>query len=195
MGRKNDQIAQAAEPLMQPGEIVEATAMAVLGKFNYGKSVALGIATGIATLGMVSVMTTPKQQPLVITTRRFLVLGKFNYGKSVALGIATGIATLGMVSVMTTPKQQPLVITTRRFLVLGMKTGIVDKPDSKIVTEIPREDLRARPAKRVFTYFAVDLTDPQGNKLTRLKFPFWKGGEARSFSQALGEPAGVGVSR
>ena len=151
MGRKNDQIAQAAEPLMQPGEIVEATAMAVLGKFNYGKSV--------------------------------------------ALGIATGIATLGMVSVMTTPKQQPLVITTRRFLVLGMKTGIVDKPDSKIVTEIPREDLRARPAKRVFTYFAVDLTDPQGNKLTRLKFPFWKGGEARSFSQALGEPAGVGVSR
>src|SRR5215472_13273930 len=114
-----DQIRQAAEPLMQPGEVVEAAAMAVLGKFNVGKSV--------------------------------------------ALGIATGIATLGMVSVMTTPKEQPVVLTTRRFLVLGIKTGIVDKADSKIVTEIQRSELRATPAKRVALFIAVDLTDPQGN--------------------------------
>ena len=145
---KNEDIARAAEPLLQPGEVVEATAMAVVGKFNWGKSM--------------------------------------------ALGIATGIATLGMVSVMTTPKQQPVVATTKRFLILGIKTGLVDKPDSKIVTEIPREQLRALPAKRVFTYMAVDLTDPQGSKVARMKFPFWKGGEARTFAQALGAPAMVG---
>jgi hypothetical protein len=144
---KNEQIAQAAEPLMQPGEIVEATAMAVLGSFNVGKSV--------------------------------------------ALGIATGIATLGMVSVMTSPKQQPIVVTTKRFIVLEIKTGIVDRPDSKIRIEVPRSDIRAQPAKRVFTYIAVDLTDPQGSKLTRMKFPFWAGGEARRIAQALGEPTGV----
>lgn len=124
----------------------------------------------------------------VVQATAMAVVGKFNWGKSMALGIATGIATLGMVSVMTTPKQQPVVATTKRFLILGMKTGIVDKPDSKIVTEVPREQVRALPAKRVFTYIAVDLTDAQGNKVTRMKFPFWAGGDARTFAQALGAP-------
>jgi hypothetical protein len=150
MARKNEEIARAAEPLMQPGEVVEATAMAVVGKFNWGKSM--------------------------------------------ALGIATGIATLGMVSVMTTPKQQPIALTTRRFLILGIKSGIVDKPDSKIATEIPREQLRALPAKRVMLYHAVDLTDPEGNKVARMKFGFMDGADAQKFAQVLGEPAGV-VSR
>jgi hypothetical protein len=150
MGRKNEQIAQAAEPLMQPGEIVEATGMAVLGKFNYGKSM--------------------------------------------ALGIATGIATLGMVSVMTTPKQQPVALTTRRFLVLGIKTGLVDKVDSKIVTEIPRSELRAKPAKRVMLYIAVDLADAQGNKVTRMKFAFNAMADAQRFAQGLGALAAAGAA-
>lgn len=114
------------------------------------------------------------------------VLGKFNVGRSVALGIATGIATLGMVSVMTTPVQQPIVLTTKRFLVLGIKKGIVDSPDSKIVTEIPRSELRAMPAKRVMLYHAVDVTDTQGNKLTRMKFGFFDGGDAKKFADLLG---------
>ncbi len=141
---KPDQIRLAAEPLMQPGEVVELAAVSVLGKFNVAKSVALGVATAVATLGLVSIMTTP------------------------------------------TP--QPVVLTTRRFLVLGIKVGIVDKADSKIVTEVPRADLRARPAKRVALYFAVDLTDPEGHKLVRMKFSFFKGGEAKAFAEALGPP-------
>ncbi len=147
---KSEKVARAAEAVLEPGEVVEATGMAVLGKFNVGKSV--------------------------------------------ALGIATGIATLGMVSVMTTPVQQPVVLTTKRFLVLGIKKGIVDSPDSKIVTEVPRSDLRARPAKRVALFIAVDLTDPQGNKLTRMKFAFFDMANAQKFSQGLGEAAIPGVA-
>ena len=122
------------------------------------------------------------------------VLGKFNVGKSVALGIATGIATLGMVSVMTTPVQQPVVLTTKRFLVLGIKKGIVDSPDSKIVTEVPRSELRAKPAKRVALFIAVDLTDAQGNKLTRMKFAFFDMAVARRFAQGLGQSAAATVA-
>ena len=146
---KADQVRLAAEPVLEPGEVVEVAGMAVLGKFNVGKSV--------------------------------------------ALGIATSIATLGMVSVMTTPVPQPIVITTKRFLVLGIKQGIVDKPDSKIVTAIPRADLRARPAKRVALFIAVDVTDPQGNKVTRMKFSFFAMADAKKFAEALGEPAAVAV--
>lgn len=149
MASKSEKVARAAEPVLEPGEVVEATGMAVLGKFNVGKSV--------------------------------------------ALGIATGIATLGMVSVMTTPVQQPVVLTTKRFLVLGIKKGIVDSPDSKIVTEIPRGDLRAFPAKRVALFIAVDLTDPQGNKLTRMKFGFGSMADAQKFANGLGAPAMVGA--
>jgi hypothetical protein len=141
---KSERVAAAAEPLMQPGEIVEAATMAVVGKFNWGKSV--------------------------------------------ALGIATGIATLGMVSVMTTPKPEPVVLTTKRLLILGIKTGIVDQPDSKLRAEIPRADLRARPAKRVALYHAVDLTDPEGKKVARMKFGFFDGASAHKFAQGLGEP-------
>ena len=147
MASKSEKVARAAEAVLEPGEVVEATGMAVLGKFNAGKSV--------------------------------------------ALGIATGIATLGMVGVMTTPVQQPVVLTTKRFLVLGIKKGIVDSPDSKIVTEIPRSELRAKPAKRVALFIAVDLTDAQGNKLTRMKFGFLSMADAQRFAQGLGEPAGT----
>jgi hypothetical protein len=124
----------------------------------------------------------------IVEASTMAVVGKFNWGKSVALGIATGIATLGMVSVMTTPKPQPVVLTTKRMLILGIKVGIIDQPDSKVVTEIPRSELRARPAKRVALYHAVDLTDPQGNKVARMKFSFFDGASAQKFAQGLGEP-------
>jgi len=150
VGSKGEKVARAAEPLMEPGEVVEVAGMAVLGKFNVGKSV--------------------------------------------ALGIATGIATLGMVSVMTTPKPQPVVLTTKRMLVLGIKVGIIDQPDSKIVTEIPREQLRAKPARRVMLYQAVDLTDPQGTKVTRMKFSLFDGAAAKKFAQVLGEPPAARVA-
>lgn len=142
MGKKED-IAAAAAPLMQPGENVEATAMAAVGKWNVGKSVALAAVTAVASLGMLSVMTVPKPQPLVLTSKRFLILGI----------------------------KQDLM---------------VEHPDSKIVAEIPRSELRAKPAKRVALYHAVDVTDVNGNKLSRLKFGFFDGGAAKQFAQGLG---------
>ena len=140
---KREEIAAAAAPVLQPGETVEATAMAVVGKWNVGKSAALAAVTAIATLGMLSVMTVPKQQPLALTNRRFLILGI---------------------------KQD----------------GVVDRPDGKIVAEIPRAELRAQPAKRVMLYHAVDVTDVAGNKLTRMKFGLFDGAAARQFAQGLG---------
>ena len=142
MGKK-EQIAAAAAPVLQPGETVEATAMGVVGKWNVGKSM------GVAAV--------------------------------------TAIASLGMLSVYTVPKPQPLVLTTKRFLILGIDQDVmVERPASKIVTEVPRSELRARPARRVMLYHAVDVTDVAGNKLTRLKFGFLDGEAARSFAQGLG---------
>ncbi|HET7419971.1 MAG TPA: hypothetical protein VFL27_06285 [Candidatus Dormibacteraeota bacterium] len=74
MGKK-EEIAAAAASVLQPGETVDATAMAVVGRWNVGKSAALAAVTAIASLGMLSVMTVPKQQPLVLTSKRFLILG------------------------------------------------------------------------------------------------------------------------
>ncbi len=147
---KPDEIRRAAEPLMEPGEVVELAAVSTLGKFNLAKNL--------------------------------------------ALATATAVATLGMVSIMSTPKAQPVVLTTRRFLALGIKAALADKPDSKIVTAVQRADLRARPAKRVALYFAVDVTDPEGKKLVRMKFSFFNGADARAFSDALGRPALPGAA-
>jgi hypothetical protein len=144
MGKK-EEIAQAVQPLLQPGEVVDAAAMGVVGKWNVGKSM--------------------------------------------ALAAVTAVASLGILSVYTVPKPQPLVLTNRRFLILGIKEDLmVDHVESKIKTEIPRSDLRAKPAKRVALYHAVDVTDAQGNKLTRLKFSFFNGGDAKNFAQGLGAP-------
>ena len=142
MGKK-EQIAAATAPLMEPGEQVEATAMAVVGKWNVGKSAALAAVTAVATLGVLSVYTVPKQQPIVLTNKRFLILGI----------------------------KQDLMVET---------------PDSKIVAEIPRSELRALPARRVALYRAVDVTDVAGNKLTRLKFGLFDGPAAQKFAQGLG---------
>jgi hypothetical protein len=142
VGKKED-IAAAAAPLLEPGEQVQATAMAVVGKWNVGKSM--------------------------------------------ALAAVTAVASLGMLSVMTVPKQQPLALTTKRFLILGMKQDLmVEKPESRIVAEIPKSELRAMPARRVALYHAVDVTDVQGNKVSRLKFGLFDGASAKAFAQGLG---------
>jgi hypothetical protein len=57
------------------------------------------------------------------------------------------------------------------------------------VTEIPRSEIRALPAKRVALYIAVDLTDAQANKVTRMKFGFFDMANAQKFAQGLGQPA------
>jgi hypothetical protein len=142
VGKKED-IAAAVAPLLEPGEQVQAAAMAVVGKWNVGKSM--------------------------------------------ALAAVTAVASLGMLSVMTVPTQQPLALTTKRFLILGIKQDLMtEKADSKIVAEIPMAELRALPAKRVALYHAVDVTDAQGNKLSRLKFGLFDGASAKAFAQGLG---------
>ena len=144
MGKK-EEILTAVAPLLAPDEVVEGAAMAAVGKWNVGKSLALAAVTAVATLGVLSVMTVPKPQPLVLTTKRFLILGI----------------------------KQDLM---------------VEHPESKIVAEIARRELRARPAKRVALYHAVDVTDVQGNKLSRLKFGFFDGAAAQKFATGLGAP-------
>jgi hypothetical protein len=75
---KKDQIKQAAEAVVEPGEVVEVACTAVIGSLRLGRQVAIGIASAIATAGLLSVTVSPKPQPLVLTTKRLLVLGMKN---------------------------------------------------------------------------------------------------------------------
>lgn len=154
LGRRAERVAQAAEPLMEPGEIVEASGMAGIGSMRLGRQA--------------------------------------------AIAAATAIATAGMVSVMVTPKPQPVVLTTKRFLILGIKVGLVDKPDSKIRTEIPRAELRATRPRRPLLglYKVVELTDPEGNRVAKMRFTITDSADAEKFAQGLGPPpAGAATKR
>lgn len=149
MGNK-EKAAQAAEAVLEPGEIVEMAA--------------------IATIGPARV------------------------GRAIAIGAATAIATAGMFSVMVTPKRMPIVLTSKRLLVLGWKGVVSEVPDSKILSEVPRSDLRAKPAKRVMLYHQVDLTDPEGKPVSRMKMALFDGGDARRLALALGEAPPQGAA-
>ena len=143
MGNK-EKAAQAAEAVLEPGEVVE-----------------------MATIGQI---------------------GPARIGRTLAIGAATAIATAGMASVMVTPKRMPIVLTTKRLLVLGWKGTVSEVPDSKIVSQVPRPELRAKPAKRVLLYNQVDLTDTAGHTVTRLKLALFDAAEARTLAEALGPP-------
>jgi hypothetical protein len=75
---KKEQIRQAAEAVVEPGEVVEVATTAMVGSLQLGRQVAIGIASAIATVGLLSVTVSPKAQPLVLTTKRLLVLGMKN---------------------------------------------------------------------------------------------------------------------
>ena|SRR5690348_1042729 len=154
MGRRAEQTAQAAEPLMEPGEIVEASGMASVGSMRLGRQA--------------------------------------------AIAAASAIATAGLLSVTVTPKAQPVVLTTKRFLILGIKVGLVDRPDSKIRTEIPRSELRATAPRRPLLglYWLMELTDPEGRRVAKMRFPFTDRADAERFAQGLGPPpAGVATKK
>ena len=74
MGNK-EKAAQAAEAVLEPGEIEEMAAIGTLGPARVGRMIAIGAATAIATAGMFSVTVTPKRMPIVLTSKRLLVLG------------------------------------------------------------------------------------------------------------------------
>jgi len=117
-------------------------------------------------------------------------IGSLQLGRQAAIAAATAIATAGLLSVTVTPKAQPVVLTTRRLLILGIKVGLVDRPDSKIRTEIPRSELRATPPRRPLLglYWLVVLTDAEGSRVAKMRFPFPDRADAQRFAQGLGPP-------
>ena len=100
---------------------------------------------------------------------------------------AVSIATAGLFTAYVTPKKVPIVLTTKRLLILGTN-GLLEKADSKIVTQVPRSELRAHPARRPFLWTKVDLTDPQGTPVARMQFPLPTRGNAARIATALGLP-------
>jgi uncharacterized membrane protein (UPF0136 family) len=115
------------------------------------------------------------------------LVGSLQLGRQMAIGVATTIATAGLLSVTVSKKPEPIVLTTKRLLVLGMKNTFIDQADSKIRSEFPRSALRAR-AHRVFTYYALDVTDTEGRPIGRMRFPFWSRADAKALADALGPP-------
>jgi len=115
------------------------------------------------------------------------LIGSLQLGRQMAIGVATAIATAGLFSVTVSKKPEPIVLTTKRLLVLGMKNTFIDQADSKIRSEFPRGELRGR-AHRVFTYYALDVTDTEGRPIGRMRFPFWSRADAKAVADALGPP-------
>jgi hypothetical protein len=115
------------------------------------------------------------------------LVGSLQLGRQMAIGVATAIATAGLFSVTVSKKPEPIVLTTKRLLVLGMKNTFIDQADSKIRSEFPRGALRGW-AHRVFTYYALDVTDTEGRPLGRMRFPFWMRADAKAIADALGPP-------
>jgi len=144
VSRVSDQVASAAEPLMEPGEIVE-----------------------VATVGS---------------------FGSVSVARTVVTAAAVSIATAGLFTAYVTPKKVPIVLTTKRLLILGIKGLLIEQADSKIVTQVPRSDLRAHPAKRPFLWTKVELTDTQGTPVARMQFPLPNRGDAVRIATALGQP-------
>src|SRR5260370_17599146 len=73
-----DQTKRAAEGVLEPGEVVEQATQALIGSLQLGRQMAIGVATAIATAGLLSVTVSKKPEPIVLTTKRLLVLGMKN---------------------------------------------------------------------------------------------------------------------
>jgi len=78
VGANKGQIARAAEPVLEPGEVVELTTNAVIGSLHLGRQALIAGATALATGGLLTVTVSTTQSPIVLTTRRLLVLGLKN---------------------------------------------------------------------------------------------------------------------
>ncbi len=73
-----DTTRRAAEAVVEPGEVVELATQALVGSLQLGRQMAIGVATAIATAGLLSVTVSKKPEPIVLTTKRLLVLGMKN---------------------------------------------------------------------------------------------------------------------
>jgi hypothetical protein len=113
--------------------------------------------------------------------------GSVSIARMAVTAAAVSIATAGLFTAYVTPKKVPIVLTTKRLLILGTK-GLLEKADSKIVTQVPRSELRAHPARRPFLWTKVVLTDPQGTPVAQMQFPIPTRGDAARIATALGQP-------
>ena len=113
--------------------------------------------------------------------------GSVSIARMAVTAAAVSIATAGLFTAYVTPKKVPIALTTKRLLILGTN-GLLEKADSKIVTQVPRSELRAHPARRPFLWTKVDLTDPQGTPVARMQFPLPTRGDAARIATALGLP-------
>lgn len=115
--------------------------------------------------------------------------GRVSVKRQVLTAAAVSIVTAGLFTAYVTPKRVPVVLTTKRFLILGTKEGIVnDQPESKIVAQMPRSELRARPPRRGVFNIKLYLTDPQGTPVSRMIFGHWNMSDPARFAAALGQP-------
>ena len=61
MSRVSDQVASAAEPLMEPGEIVEVATVGSFGSVSVARTVVTAAAVSIATAGLFTAYVPPKR--------------------------------------------------------------------------------------------------------------------------------------
>jgi hypothetical protein len=122
----------------------------------------------------------------IVEVASFATIGGPQTGKTLAVAAVSAIATAGLVSVLTSPKLMPIVLTSKRLLVLGYKGIVVEQPDSKIVAQLLRSEIRAKPARRVMLYRRLDVTDVEGWPVARMNFSLFDHGDARRISDGLG---------
>jgi hypothetical protein len=122
----------------------------------------------------------------IVEVATFATIGGVQMGKTLAVAAVSAIATAGLVSVMTSPKLMPIVLTSKRLLFLDYNGIVVEEADSKIVSQMQRSDLRAKPARRVMLYRRVDVTDLEGRPVARMNFSLFDHGDARRIADGLG---------
>lgn len=124
----------------------------------------------------------------VVEVATVATFGRTNIVKAAAFAAATGLATGGLLIGLAYARKVPIVLTNRRLLVLGIKGILFERADSKIVTALPRSELRAKPPYQRLLWTNLDLTDAQGRSIARMQFPIPNRGHADQIAQLLGEP-------
>jgi hypothetical protein len=115
--------------------------------------------------------------------------GRVSIKRQVLTAAAVSVATAGLFTAYVTPKRVPIILTTKRFLILGTKDGLInDQAESKVVAQMPRSEVRAKPPRRRVLNIRLELTDPQGTPMGRMGFTHLNMSDASRLATALGQP-------
>src|SRR5437899_8853837 len=97
--------------------------------------------------------------------------GRVSIKRQVLTAAAVSVATAGLCTAYVSPKRVPIIVTTKRFLILGSKEGLInDQAEGKVVAQMPRSELRAKPPRRRVLNIRPDLPDAQGTPTERRRF-------------------------